>query len=672
MIKKYKILGLDCPNCAKALENEINKQPSIKKAEINFVKEYITIESNDEQKALQEAIKVASIVEPDAKIVDISKTKNYFDKNFILSTVLLFVGLALATVTLLVPMNKIVFWIMYVLSALLIGYKTYFKAFSLLIKGVVNENLLVTISIIGAVCVGEYMEGLMVIGLYSIGKLLESLALNKSKKSIEALTKIKPEYVTLLDNGEQRIVEPNDVKIDDIILVKVGEIIPLDGVVISGKSSLNMQSLTGESVPVFVQEETAVLSGAVVLDGSLTIKVTSIYSQSTVAKILNLIENAQDKKSKTETVISKIAKWYTYAVMVLAFVVFGIVFLVTKNVNTAIYRGLIFLVVSCPCAFAISVPLSYFSGIGKASKSGILIKGSNFLDVLAKIDTVAFDKTGTLTTGEFVIDNIESFNEKYSKQDIIFIASIGEQYSIHPLAKAIVGGNIQQLPQIENVTEIAGEGIYFNYNNNNYFVGKKDKYLLSTVVEIYENEQKLANIYLSDTVKETAFKTIEELQSQNVKTVLLSGDKTETVQTIAKKLGVDNSYANLLPEDKYAYIQNLKTNKNKVAYVGDGINDAPALTLADVGISMGLNGSGASIESADIVLVDDNINKINKAIKISKFTRKIVWQNIIFSAIVKLTFLTLGAFGITGMLSAVIADVGVTVLAILNSLRALK
>lgn len=672
MIKKYKILGLDCPNCAKALENEINKQPSIKKAEINFVKEYITIESNDEQKALQEAIKVASIVEPDAKIVDISKTKNYFDKNFILSTILLFVGLALATVTLLVPMNKILFWIMYVLSALLIGYKTYFKAFSLLIKGVVNENLLVTISIIGAACVGEYMEGLMVIGLYSIGKLLESLALNKSKKSIEALTKIKPEYVTLLDNGEQKIVAPQEVKVDDIILVKVGEIIPLDGVVISGKSSLNMQSLTGESVPVFVQEETAVLSGAVVLDGSLTIKVTSIYSQSTVAKILNLIENAQDKKSKTETVISKIAKWYTYAVMVLAFVVFGIVFLVTKNVNTAIYRGLIFLVVSCPCAFAISVPLSYFSGIGKASKSGILIKGSNFLDVLAKIDTVAFDKTGTLTTGEFVIDNIEIFNEKYSKQDIIFIASIGEQYSIHPLAKAIVGGNIQQLPQIENVTEIAGEGIYFNYNNNNYFVGKKDKYLSSTVVEIYENEQKLANIYLSDTVKETAFKTIEELKSQNVKTVLLSGDKTETVQTIAKKLGVDNSYANLLPEDKYAYIHNLKTNKNKVAYVGDGINDAPALTLADVGISMGLNGSGASIESADIVLVDDNINKINKAIKISKFTRKIVWQNIIFSAIVKLTFLTLGAFGITGMLSAVIADVGVTVLAILNSLRALK
>lgn len=672
MIKKYKILGLDCPNCAKALENEINKQPSIKKAEINFVKEYITLESDNVNQALIEAVKVASIVEPDAKIVDISKTKNYFDKNFILSTILLSVGLILAVITLFVPMNKILFWIMYVLSALLIGYKTYFKAFSLLIKGIVNENLLVTISIIGAACVGEYMEGLMVIGLYSIGKLLESLALNKSKKSIEALTNIKPEFVTVLDDGKQKIVEPNDVKIDDIILVKVGEIIPLDGVVISGKSSLNMQSLTGESLPILVQESSEVLSGSVVLDGFLTIKVTSIYSQSTVAKILNLIENAQDKKSKTETVISKIAKWYTYAVMVLAFVVFGIVFLVTKDVNTAIYRGLIFLVVSCPCAFAISVPLSYFSGIGNASKNGILIKGSNYLDILAKIDTVAFDKTGTLTTGEFVIDNIEIFNEKYSKQDIIYIASIGEQYSIHPLAKAIVGENNQKLPQIENVTETAGEGIYFNYNNNNYFVGKKDKSLSSTVVEVYENEQKLANIYLSDTVKETAFKTIEELKSQNVKTVLVSGDKTETVLALAKKLGVDNSYANLFPEDKYAYIQNLKTNKNIVAYVGDGINDAPALTLADVGISMGLNGSGASIESADIVLVDDNINKINKAIKISKFTRKIVWQNIIFSAIVKLTFLTLGAFGITGMLSAVIADVGVTVLAILNSLRALK
>lgn len=671
MIKKYKILGLDCPNCAKLLEKEINKQPSIKKAEINFVKEYITIDSHNQELALAEAIRVSSVVEPDAKIVDTSKTKNYFDNSFALNIILLIVGLALAVITIVVPMPKTLFWIMYVISALLVGYKTYYKAITLLFKGTVNENLLVTISIIGSACVGEYMEGLMVIGLYSIGKLLESLALNKSKKSIEALTNIKPEYVTLLDNDEQKTVEPNEIKVDDLILVKPGERIPLDGVIVDGSSSLNMQSLTGESIPVFADVNSKVLSGSIVLDGTLTIKVTSTYAESTVSKILNLIENAQDKKSKTETVISKIAKWYTYAVMALAVIVFGVVWLVTKNPNTAIYRGLIFLVVSCPCAFAISVPLSYFSGLGNASKNGILIKGSNYLDALTKVKMVAFDKTGTLTTGDFAIDNINIYDKTYSKEDIIYIASLGEQYSIHPLAKAILNENTKELEQIKSVKEIAGEGVYFAYNNDNYFVGKKDKTLTATVVEVYKNNEKIADIYLSDTIKESSKQALTNLKESGIKTVLLSGDKEETVKTLAQKVNASEYYFNLLPEDKYKYIEEHKQKDGLIAYVGDGINDAPALTLADIGISMGINGSGASIEASDIVLVDDNPNKVNKAISISRFTRKIVWENILFSLIVKVLFLTLGAFGITGMLSAVIADVGVTVLAILNSLRAL-
>ncbi len=671
MIKKYKILGLDCPNCAKLLEKEINKQPSIKKAEINFVKEYITIDSHNQELALAEAIRVSSVVEPDAKIVDTSKTKNYFDNSFALNIILLIVGLALAVITIVVPMPKTLFWIMYVISALLVGYKTYYKAITLLFKGTVNENLLVTISIIGSACVGEYMEGLMVIGLYSIGKLLESLALNKSKKSIEALTNIKPEYVTLLDNDEQKTVEPNEIKVDDLILVKPGERIPLDGVIVDGSSSLNMQSLTGESIPVFADVNSKVLSGSIVLDGTLTIKVTSTYAESTVSKILNLIENAQDKKSKTETVISKIAKWYTYAVMALAVIVFGVVWLVTKNPNTAIYRGLIFLVVSCPCAFAISVPLSYFSGLGNASKNGILIKGSNYLDALTKVKMVAFDKTGTLTTGDFAIDNINIYDKTYSKEDIIYIASLGEQYSIHPLAKAILNKNTKELEQIKSVKEIAGEGVYFAYNNDNYFVGKKDKTLTATVVEVYKNNEKIADIYLSDTIKESSKQALTNLKESGIKTVLLSGDKEETVKTLAQKVNASEYYFNLLPEDKYKYIEEHKQKDGLIAYVGDGINDAPALTLADIGISMGINGSGASIEASDIVLVDDNPNKVNKAISISRFTRKIVWENILFSLIVKVLFLTLGAFGITGMLSAVIADVGVTVLAILNSLRAL-
>ena len=433
-----------------------------------------------------------------------------------------------------------------------------------------------------------------------------------------------------------------------------------------------MQSLTGESLPVSFNQNDEILSGSVVIDGILTIKVTREYENSTVSKILNLIENAQEKKSKTETMISKISKWYTYAVMALAVVVFGIIWLITKNFNDAVYRGLIFLVISCPCAFAISVPLTYFSGIGNASKNGILIKGSNYLDTLTKVKEVYFDKTGTLTTGAFEIIDIDILDDNYSKEDIIFLSGIGEQYSIHPLAQAIVNCYNQQLPQLKDVKEIAGEGVYYSYQSNNYFIGKKDQSIKSTVVELYKNDLKIANIYLSDKVKSSAVDAIKNLKKINVKTVLLSGDKSESVEKLAEKLSVDEFYSNLLPKDKYDYIEKHKNRDNLIAYVGDGINDAPALTLADVGISMGINGSSASIEASDIVLVDDNPNKVYKAIKISKFTKKIVWQNILFSGIVKILFLTLGALGITGMLSAVIADVGVTLLAIFNSLRALK
>lgn len=672
MIKKYRIVGLDCPNCAKALENEINRQSAINHAEINFVKEYITIDSNDQALALSQAVKVASIVEPDAKIVDATKTASHLDRHFIISTILLFLGLALSVVTILVNIPTIWFWVLYVCSALLVGYKTYFKALTLLFKGTVNENLLVTISIIGAACVGEYMEGLMVIGLYSIGKLLESLALNKSKKSIEALTSIKPEFVTLLVNNEQKVVEPSQVKIGDLILVKAGERVALDGIVIDGKCSLNMQSLTGESMPVLVEKGSKVLSGSIATDGALTIKVECEYTSSTVSKILNLIENAQDKKSKTETIISKVAKWYTYAVMLLAVIVFSVVWLITKDINVAVYRGLIFLVVSCPCAFAISVPLTYFSGLGNASKNGILIKGSNYLDAMSNVTHVIFDKTGTLTSGEFSLKKIEIFNNVYSEDDIIYLASIGEQYSIHPLAKSIVAKNTKKLPNLSDFKEVAGEGIYYTFDGDNYFVGKKDKSLSSTVVEVLKNDEKLANIYLSDTIKNSTISTISNLNNKGIKTVLLSGDNIEAVTNFATQVGFLEYYGGLLPDEKFAYIENVKGHKKIVAYMGDGINDAPSLSLADVGISMGINGSSASIEASDIVLVDDNPNKVNLAIDISKKTKKIVWENIIFSAVVKVLFLLLGAFGITGMLSAVIADVGVTLIAILNSLRALQ
>ena len=672
MIKRYKIEGLDCPNCAKALEAKIGELDGINSAKINFVKSYIEIDSDNQEKAVRDAIALTLKLEPDATIIVDNKSQ-ISNKGIWLDVGLLALGIVFAVLTFVVKMPAVLYWITFVISALLMGYKTYYKALNLLLKGVINENFLVTLSVIGATAVGEHQDGLMVVALYSIGKILESLALNKSKKSIEALTNIKPEYAVLVgEDGSEEKVEPSVIKVGDRLIVKAGEKVPVDGIVESGDVSLNTQSLTGESLPQLVTVGDEILSGSIVLDGVVYIKATSTYTNSTVSKILDLIENASEKKAKTETVISKMSKWYTLGVVCLAVVVWAIVWAVTGNINTAIYRGLIFLVISCPCAFAISVPLAYFSGIGNASKNGILIKGSNYLDVLAKIDLIAFDKTGTLTTGEFEIENIESCSEKHTKEDVLYLASLGEQYSNHPLAKAIVNKNEKPLEKVIGVKEEAGKGVSYKFGKNEYFVGRKSSAQKSTVVEVYENDQLIGEIKLSDGVKETSKHTIMHLKEMGVRTAMLSGDNNEIVEKVAGELDIDEAHAKLLPEDKFAWIENKKMEKQNIAYVGDGINDAPSLTLADVGISMGLNGSSASIEASDIVVANDNPEKIVEGIKISKYTRKIVWENIIASAVIKVTFLTLGAVGVTGMLSAVIADVGVTLLAILNSLRALK
>lgn len=672
MTKKYKIQGLDCPNCARALEEQLNLGKYIKSAKIEFVKSTLEIKSDDDKNAIDEAIKITKQIEPGAKIVVDNNKSNKSKNGVLLDVCLLFLGLILAIITLTVKMPVWLYWTLFVSSALLMGYKTYYRALKLLLKGTINENFLVTLSVVGATLVGEHCDGLMVVGLYTIGKILESIALNKSKKSIEELTNIKPEFAYLVnENNEEIKVDPSEIQIGDTIIVKAGEKVAVDGVVISGNVTLNTQSLTGESLPVNVGEGDEVLSGSIVLDGVLYIKATKEYKNSTVSKILNLIENASDKKAKTETVISKIAKWYTLGVILLAIGVWGIVWAVTQNLSTAIYRGLIFLVISCPCAFAISVPLSYFSGIGNASRKGILVKGSNYLDVLTKIKAVDFDKTGTLTTGEFEIVNVIP-KGKYKKEEIVYFACLGEQYSNHPLAKGITRNCTPKLPKLKKIKEVAGEGVYFEYNNNNYFVGRKQKDLQKTMVEVYENDTLIGIIELCDEIKDSTTPCIKDLKAMGIKTIMLSGDNESVVKDVAKEVGLDEAYGKLLPEDKYKFIENQKNNKVVMAYVGDGINDAPSLTLSDVGISMGLNGSEASIEASDIVIANDNLQKIVEAIKISKFTRKIVWQNIILSAVIKLTFLTLGAFGITGMLSAVIADVGVTLVAILNSLRALK
>lgn len=674
MKQSVKIEGLDCANCARALENEINKLDEVKNAKVDFVKSTIYFESDDE-KVVDKIVKVTKMVEPDAKIIltqnENKNKKQFFNKQSLIDFVLMFVGLTFGVVALTVTLPTWVFLCLYVTSLLILGYKTYLKALRLLFKGTVNENLLITLSVIGASAIGKYMEGVMVLTLYSIGKIFEAMAVNRSRESIENLLNIKPEFACKLENGQEIKVKPEEIEVGDLFIVKAGQKVAVDGVIESGQGQLDTQSLTGESLPSFVKEHDEILAGSIVLDSVIIVRATKKYDQSTVKTILNLIENASSKKSKTETFISKMTKWYTLAVVLLAVSVWGIVWAVSKNFNIALYRGLIFLVISCPCAFAISVPLSYFSGIGNASKKGILIKGSNYLDACAKLDVIAFDKTGTITTGEFEIERVEVKDKTLSEKDILFIAGIGEKKSSHPLAEAIVKQN-ENLPGCEDFSEIAGQGVSFVYENKKYFVGRRDLSLVGTAVEVYEGETLLGRIYLSDKIKESALNAITSLNKDNIDTALLSGDNFASVSSVCKTLGIKDFVSKMLPNEKYEWIKTKKEEGKDVGFVGDGINDAPSLMLANVGFSMGIKGSNASIEASDVVIVDDDLNKVSQAIRISKYTRKIVLENIILSAGIKVLFLTLGAFGVTGMLGAVIADVGVTVVAILNSIRALK
>ncbi len=670
-MRKIKFDGLHCPNCAKSLENQLNKLESVKSLKIEFLKEYIIFDADDYDKAENDIINLTKQLEPDVKLFTKTKTKIKSKKALIDTFVLVF-GIIVGLFALFAKLPTWAYWTLFVSSSLLMGYKTYYKAAVLLLKGTVNENLLVTISVIGATAVGEAFDALMVIALYSIGKILEGLALSKSKKSIEDLTNLKPEFATLVDGDTEKQVDPSTLNIGDIILVKAGERVAIDGIIVEGNATLDTKSLTGESLPQTANTNDEILSGSIVLDGVLKIKATKKYEDSTVSKIMDMIENASEKKSKTETVISKMTKWYTLGVIACSIIVFSIVLLITKNFDTALYRGMIFLVVSCPCAFAISVPLAYFSGIGNASSKGILIKGSNYLDALAKLNMIAFDKTGTLTTGEFEVVKTESLSKTYTEEDILYLASLGEQYSLHPLAKSIVQANKKKLKKVKDVKEVAGVGVSFKNEDKSYFVGRKSENLKGTIVELFENDEKIGQITLQDKIKKTSKNACTLLKKLGIKTVMLSGDNKQVVSKVASEIDIDEAHAKLLPGDKFAYIENQKQNKNiHLGYVGDGLNDAPSLMLADVGISMGISGSTASIEASDVVLATDNPEKVASAVKISKYTRSIVWQNIILSAIIKLTFLTLGTVGITGMLAAVIADVGVTVVAILNSLRAL-
>ncbi len=566
--------------------------------------------------------------------------------------------------------NEIVKFIFLIFSYLTVGYDVVIKAFkNIANKQLFDECFLMFIATLGAFLTGEYPEAVMVMWLYQVGELFQSYAVGKSRKSISALVEIVPEYANLVKDDAIVRVDPEEVSIGDVIEVKAGEKIPLDSIVIKGQTALNVVALTGENRPISVKEGDEVLSGSINITSPIYLKVSKEYEDSAVAKILDLVENASNKKSKSENFISKFARYYTPVVIILALALAIIPPLFNGEWMEYISRACSFLVISCPCALVISVPLTFFSGIGASSKNGILVKGSNYLETLSKTNTVAFDKTGTLTYGEFELREIVPVDDK--KEELIRYALIAEDKSNHPIATSLKR-NVAMKVDTSAYTyeEIAGKGIIATSKDVKIIAGNKkllaenniqvmENDSLGTIVHVAINDKYLGYLLYADKIKEEAKELIEALHAKNIKTVILSGDQSKYANALAKDLGIDKVYAELLPEDKVNKLEELLNDKGKVVYVGDGINDAPSLTRADIGIAMGALGSDAAIEVSDIVIVDDNLKRINKAIEIATKTMRIVKENIIFALGIKFIVLILGALGIASMWMAVFADVRV-------------
>lgn len=676
---KFNIHNLDCANCARKIEEKLQANGNYANVSVNFstlklsFKSELDINKDDLEKEIQK-------IEDGVTLSLSNEEVNERNNSDIFS---LIAGLAIFGISMLIK-NNIISTILIIISTIILLYKVFVKATKQLFKSkILDENALITISVIGAMLVGKVHEGIMVITLYEIGKILESKAISKSRKSISDLMNIKVDYANVKLNKEIKSLRVEDVQINDIILVKVGEKIPLDGIIVKGSSQIDNSSLTGESKLVSLKKNDQILSGSINVTSPLEIKVTKTYEDSTVNKILELVENATDKKAKTENFVSKAAKIYTPLVLTFAclFAIFAPLFS-NMSYQDSIYKALVFLVISCPCSIAISVPLSYFSGIGTCSSRGILIKGSNYLDNLKDVKEIIFDKTGTITTGNFIISDIETLNKKYKKEELLKIAAYGESYSTHPIAKSIVNAYSKKIltNKISNFKENAGKGISYNLNNDNYkigtanFVGYKKIDSLNTIVYISKNDEVIGYIELEDEIKNDVSKSITNLKRNNINTLMFTGDKKDIALNIASKVGINNVQYELLPQDKYRLLEEKINSKEngKIAFVGDGINDAPSLALADIGISMGGVGSSAAIEASDVVIMKDDISKINEAIKISKFTNKIIMQNLVFSIGVKIAILVLSTLGITDMWEAVFADVGTTIITIINTLRILK
>ena len=685
--------GLNCANCARKIEEKVGKMEGVKESNLNFTTTTLNVKLErkvKEEHAINEIKKIVEALEPHVKVEKkVSGKTNVQRAKFEVKPTLI-IGTILYLIAVIGDFKGALALILFVASYLLIGGKVVLTAIKNIARGqLFDENFLMTVATIGAFSISEYPEAVAVMLFYEIGETIQGYAVNRSRSSISSLMDIRADYANIIIDGKEKKVSPETVKVEDVILVKPGEKVPLDGVVIEGESFIDTSALTGESVPRKIVPNDEILSGGINTSGLLKVKVTKKFGESTVSRILEMVENAASKKADTEKFITKFAKVYTPIVVVLAILIAVIpsIFIKDALFSTWLYRALAFLVVFCPCALVVSVPLGFFAGIGGASKKGVLVKGSNYLELLKDLETVVFDKTGTLTEGVFSVTEINT--NGIDKEKLIEVAAMAESFSNHPIAISIIKEYGKEIDKevIKEYKEISGRGIKAVINNEEVLVGNSklmnefnilynEVDSIGTVVYCAINGEFKGSIVISDKIKENAVEALINLKKAGVKkTVMLTGDNKKTAYKVGEKINIDEVHSELLPLDKVKEVEEImkRSNKNgKLAFVGDGVNDAPVLARADIGIAMGGIGSDAAIEAADIVLMKDDINALVDAINVSKKTNKILWQNIVFALGIKILVMVLGTFGIANMWTAVVADVGVTIIAIINSTRCFR
>ena len=711
MKEKYILAGLACPHCAALIEQEVGQVENVSEASVNLMKQTLNVSYADgiESDIFSKIEKIVHSHEPSVNVLKENLHKSLDDdselhggKSENKKRVIKLVSGAIIYAIALLIMNFASFkinvgLIILCLAYFILGADVLWRAIKNIVNGkVFDENFLMALSTVGAFIIGEYPEAVAVMLFYQIGEFFQDLAVNKSRKSISDLMDIRPDVAYIKDGDDVKKVSPETIRVGQEILVRPGEKIPLDGMIIDGTSTLDTMALTGESLPRSVSVGDKVLSGCINQVGAITIKVEKEFGESTASKVIDLVENATEKKTKSENFITKFARYYTpivvFAALILSFVP---PLILNEPVSDWIYRGFVFLVISCPCALVISVPLTFFGGLGTASKYGVLIKGSNYLDVLANLENVVFDKTGTLTKGVFKVTNLSlAKNSNFSQDELLSLAAQAEVFSTHPIAKSIVSAYKETIAHeidtdaIKNYTEISGKGVSVECDSKKILAGSY-KLMEDNGISYEKDESAAAKVYvaidgefvgcvlISDELKADSKAAIKGIKAMGIENVaMLTGDDEKIASSVANELGLDKYYSNLLPSDKVEKIEEIITETNDVkrstAFVGDGINDAPVLARADVGIAMGALGSDAAIEAADVVLMNDNPKSIISALKIARKTRRIATQNIIFALTVKSIILVFGAFGLAGMWLAIFGDVGVMIIAVLNAMRMLK